>query len=65
MVSSMAWHCTLFSVASLDHNCFGCSRNLASRPEVIDSYRMQDPVQESQGQAEASTSGEQPNLHLH
>ena len=33
-----------------------CRRDLASRAEVIDSLRMTDPVQESQGQA-ATTSG--------
>ncbi len=32
-------------------------RSLASRPEVIDSLHMEDPVHQSQGQAEASTSG--------
>ncbi|DBA87389.1 TPA: hypothetical protein ACH3X1_004432 [Trebouxia sp. C0004] len=33
--------------------------SLASRPEVIDSLRMEDPVQQSQGQVDASTSGRQ------
>ena len=35
-----------------------CRRSLASRPEVIDSLRMHDPIQESQGQVEASASGQ-------
>lgn len=35
-----------------------CRRSLASRPEVIDSLRMEDPVQEAQGQVEAAPSGE-------
>ena len=34
-----------------------CRRGLASRPEVIDSLHMRNPVQESQGQVEASAIG--------
>ena len=33
-------------------------RSLASRPEVIDSLRMEDPVQEAEGQVQAGPSGQ-------
>lgn len=40
-------------------------RNLASRPEVIDSLRMTDPVQESQGQAATTSEQEREEQWAH